>query len=129
MANEIAEGIATTDQFEEVFSDPEIDAIAIATPAPTHYELAAAALLAGKDVFVEQLMALRLVGRSIGSPRDEAQSYADGRSFDGISSGHSKAQRAYRFRRVGGSALYHIAPHQFWDCAHRRKRVVEFGAA
>ena len=59
MANEIAEGIATTDQFEEVFSDPEIDAIAIATPAPTHYELAAAALLAGKDVFVEKPMALQ----------------------------------------------------------------------
>ena len=59
MANEIAEGIATTDQFEEVFSDPEIDAIAIATPAPTHYELAAAALLAGKDVFVEKPIALQ----------------------------------------------------------------------
>ena len=58
MANEIAEGIPTTDQFEEVFTDPEIDAIAIATPAPTHYELAAAALLAGKDVFVEKPMTL-----------------------------------------------------------------------
>ena len=59
MANEIAEGIPIINQFEEVFSDPKIDAIAIATPAPTHYELAAAALLAGKDVFVEKPMALQ----------------------------------------------------------------------
>ena len=59
MANEIAEGIPITNQFKEVFSDPKIDAIAIATPAPTHYELAAASLLAGKDVFVEKPMTLQ----------------------------------------------------------------------
>lgn len=35
-----------------------VPALAIATPAPTHHEIARAALLAGKDVFVEKPMAL-----------------------------------------------------------------------
>lgn len=38
----------------EVFTDPEIDAVAIATPVSTHFPLAKAALLAGKSVFVEK---------------------------------------------------------------------------
>src|SRR5690606_1343056 len=38
----------------------EIRAVAIATPAVTHYELVQAALAADKDVFVEKPLALRL---------------------------------------------------------------------
>lgn len=37
----------------------EISALVLATPAPTHYALALAALKAGKDVFVEKPMTLR----------------------------------------------------------------------
>ena len=37
---------------------PEIDAVVIATPAATHYELAKAAMENGKDVFVEKPLAL-----------------------------------------------------------------------
>src|SRR5690349_12420730 len=37
-----------------VFADPEIDAVALATPVATHYPLAKAALLAGKSVLVEK---------------------------------------------------------------------------
>ena len=36
----------------------DIDAVTIATPAPTHHALARAFLLAGKDVFVEKPMTL-----------------------------------------------------------------------
>src|SRR5262245_53524994 len=39
---------------EEVFQDPNIDAVIIATPAPTHGTLAQAALAAGKHVLVEK---------------------------------------------------------------------------
>ncbi len=35
-----------------LLEDDRIDAVAVATPAPTHYAVARAALLAGKDVFV-----------------------------------------------------------------------------
>ena len=44
--------------FKSVLSDPSIDAVALATPAITHYEMAKAALQAGKDVFVEKPLAI-----------------------------------------------------------------------
>ena len=44
----------TTTRFAEMLADPEVDAIVIATPVVTHYELAKQALLAGKHVFVEK---------------------------------------------------------------------------
>jgi predicted dehydrogenase len=47
------QAVRTTD-FATVCADPEIDLVAIATPITTHFELAKAAMLAGKDVFVEK---------------------------------------------------------------------------
>ena len=40
--------------------DPAIGAVALATPAVTHYEMARAALEAGKDVFVEKPLAIEV---------------------------------------------------------------------
>ena len=39
---------------EEMLADSDLDAVVIATPVPTHYELAKLALGAGKHVFVEK---------------------------------------------------------------------------
>ena len=39
---------------EEMLEDPSLDAVVIATPVPTHYELSKLALEAGKHVFVEK---------------------------------------------------------------------------
>jgi len=47
-----------TTSFEEVLADVGVDAVAIATPVVTHFELARQALLAGKHVFVEKPLAL-----------------------------------------------------------------------
>lgn len=44
--------------YSEVLANPKIRAVALATPAVTHVDLARAALLAGKDVFVEKPIAL-----------------------------------------------------------------------
>ncbi len=51
-------GIRVETDPEVVFADPEIDAVAIATPAVTHFELARRAIESGKDVFVEKPMTL-----------------------------------------------------------------------
>jgi predicted dehydrogenase len=40
--------------FDEMLADPALDAVVIATPVPTHYELAKRALESGKHVFVEK---------------------------------------------------------------------------
>ncbi len=47
-----------TDRFEDVLEDERVDAVVIATPVPTHAELARQALLAGKHVFVEKPVAI-----------------------------------------------------------------------
>jgi predicted dehydrogenase len=44
----------TTTDFDELLADPDLDAIVLATPVVTHYELAKQALTAGKHVFVEK---------------------------------------------------------------------------
>jgi UDP-2-acetamido-3-amino-2,3-dideoxy-glucuronate N-acetyltransferase len=41
-----------------IFDDPSIDAVVIATPAATHYDLAGEALRSGKHVFVEKPLSL-----------------------------------------------------------------------
>ena len=47
----------TTD-YNELLADPDLDAIVVATPVPTHAPLAKRALEAGKHVFVEKPMAM-----------------------------------------------------------------------
>src|SRR5256886_11336772 len=42
-----------------MLADPELDAVAVATPGPTHHELAKKTLQAGKHVFVEKPPAMR----------------------------------------------------------------------
>jgi len=54
LAKAYTNGIVTTTDITDVLTSPEIDAIAIATPVYTHYELAKKALENGKHVFVEK---------------------------------------------------------------------------
>jgi predicted dehydrogenase len=51
--------IATT-SFDQLLKDPVVQAVVIATPAATHYQLCRAALLAGKDVYVEKPFVLEV---------------------------------------------------------------------
>jgi predicted dehydrogenase len=61
--------------FEEMLADPELDAVVIATPVPTHHELAKQALDAGKHVFVEKPPAMT------GAEIDELVRLADERNL------------------------------------------------
>lgn len=47
-----------TARYEDLLEDPELDAVVIATPVPTHAPLARQALEADKDTFVEKPLAL-----------------------------------------------------------------------
>jgi len=53
-AKELAPDARIFDDHHKVLEDPGIQAVFIATPAETHFELAMAALRAGKDVYVEK---------------------------------------------------------------------------
>jgi len=57
---EMYDGVVTFQRFDDLLdgSGPSVDAIAIATPAESHYELTKKTLLAGKHVFVEKPLAL-----------------------------------------------------------------------
>ncbi len=48
--------VKTTTDFQELLRDPDIDAIAVATPVSTHFELGMAALKAGKHLWLEKPM-------------------------------------------------------------------------
>jgi predicted dehydrogenase len=46
--------VTLTSSFDSVLADDDVDAVVIATPVSTHFGLAAAALRAGKHVFIEK---------------------------------------------------------------------------
>ena len=52
--------VATTKDYDAVLRDPAVDAVVIAAPAAQHHEVAMRALHAGKHVFVEKPLALRV---------------------------------------------------------------------
>jgi predicted dehydrogenase len=60
--------VRRTTDFGRLLADPELEAIVLATPVSTHFELAAKALGAGKHVFVEKPLA---------TSSGEAQALAD----------------------------------------------------
>ena len=53
-------GTAITTRFQDLVTDPDLQAVVIATTASTHYALCKAALRAGKDVFVEKPFVLEV---------------------------------------------------------------------
>lgn len=51
-------GVKKVESFDSVLGDPAVRKIAIAAPAALHFRLARAALLAGKDIYVEKPLCL-----------------------------------------------------------------------
>ena len=49
-------GVATTADYQDLLRSPDVDAVAIATPVTTHFQIALEALHAGKHVWVEKPM-------------------------------------------------------------------------
>ena len=57
--------LATTRDYTQVLQDPGIDAVVLASPATMHFPMAREALEAGKHVFVEKPLALRVVDADV----------------------------------------------------------------
>ena len=53
-------GVDTCSSLKQLIDDPEIQGVAIAAPAAQHHQLAKECLLAGKDVYVEKPLSLRV---------------------------------------------------------------------
>jgi predicted dehydrogenase len=53
-------GTTAISDSQRIWADPEIDAVIVATPAGSHFEIAREALRAGKHVFVEKPLATRV---------------------------------------------------------------------
>src|SRR5216683_2319221 len=54
------QGVRFLSDYAKLLTDPSVDAVALATPAVSHYEMAKAALEAGKDVLVEKPLAVNV---------------------------------------------------------------------
>lgn len=93
-------GVQTTPDYRRVFEDPGVDAVVLATPAGTHFELASAALRAGKHVLVEKPL---------------AQSSAQARELVQLADG------SHRILMVGHVFLYNPA-------VHKIKELIDAGA-
>jgi predicted dehydrogenase len=87
-ARRVAPEASPAARFDEVVGDPAVEAVAVATPVPTHGALARAALEAGKHVFVEKPLAASAA---------EAEAVV------------AAASRAGRALMVGHLLLYHPA--------------------
>jgi predicted dehydrogenase len=70
-------GARVTDDLDVALADPELDAVALATPVPTHAELAVRVLEAGKHCFVEKPLAQSVVD----AERAVAAARASGRTL------------------------------------------------
>ena len=57
--NKLYPGIKTCNNATDLINDPQIDAVVIATPVSSHYDLALAALQAGKHFLVEKPLAAK----------------------------------------------------------------------
>jgi predicted dehydrogenase len=88
----------TTTDFQKLLADPEVDAVVIATPVVTHYELAKQALSAGKHVFVE---------------KPQAQSSAEAEELTAL------AQERRLVLMPGYLLLYHPALHRLKELIDR----------
>lgn len=57
---EVYKNVPLTSSYRDLLSNPAVDAIAVAVPTPDHFKFAKEALLAGKHVFVEKPIALKV---------------------------------------------------------------------
>jgi predicted dehydrogenase len=76
--------IETTAQLDDVLTDPGIDAVIVATPVSTHFDIAGRCLAAGKSTLVEKPLAtsVRAVGQLRAMAREQNLTLMVGHTFE-----------------------------------------------
>jgi len=97
--------------FEAVLENSAIEAVVIATPAETHFELAKRALLAGKHTFVEKPLAL------VGGEAEELHRLAQDRNLK-LMVGH----QLHLFKQAQSGKVPHRRKHPVELCPSRHLR-------
>ena len=97
-----------TDDLDEVLADPDVDAVVLATPVPTHAELAVRVLESGKHCFVEKPL-----GQSVADAQlavDAAQSTGKTLMVGHLLEYHPGVQRLKELSDSGelGDEIYYI---------------------
>ena len=100
--------VVITKSFRDLLTDSRIDAIAIATPVSTHYELALAALKAGKHVLVEKPLAQTSEAGSPSHRRGGAtKTHSDGGPHVSVHARGAKNSRSDRSKESLGEIYYY----------------------
>ena len=113
--------------YQEVLLDPAIRAVALATPAVTHYEMVRAALEAGKDVFVEKPLAIEVrQGEELVKLAAEQGSHSHGGSHSQVPSGGREIDRVDPRGPSGKNQLPVFEPSEHREDSNGREYSLEF---
>ena len=105
--------VRATASYEEVLADPDVAAVAIATPAATHFDLVRAALDAGKHVLVEKPLTVHAAeaAKLVDAGRP-GRPVADVRPHLLLHAGRRRIRRADHRRRDRRPAVHRLGPDQ-----------------
>lgn len=102
--------------WEEMLADSEITMIVNLTPADAHYQIIKAALLAGKHVFTEKILAATSEeGRELCALADEKQLYLGSAPETFLGSAGQTARKALDAGRIGEVGSFHIQANRNLD--------------
>ena len=115
----VSESIPFTADPDQMFEDPSINAVIVATPAETHYSVVKRLLLKGKNVLVEKPITLHSSeARELIAVSEERELKLMVRASPPLSSGNLEAEAGFAGGQNRQGAIHVQQSTQFWDCPY-----------